>query len=1090
MGSLLGFRPPQFSEEVAWRPAWLQQHHVEPFDEQTTPEQKFTNITTGKDVNLSSRDEGRYDSCHLFLSGEDNSPASLAQSSGNEVVHFHLHLSPDGISQHMPSSLLDTSQAGRIASNNVLSVHQTEVSSAGQEEMENQFRMGYYVDVVNLPPLTSQQETSDLVCPQSPAKDKDVTINNEENAGYLKVSDINEAVELSIAASEALIIHDMVKSSPSAKSLAAAAVLEIALRVRQARLEGLEDGFHCPTEDIDEMDFLSDLDESDMADAFDDVGLSVSNLDDLRACASTISQVKDTPSLENHYGCDEGRGAPKVDCDDISVKQRSTDILDMARHEGKYLPIEVLDFDRQKNLIDDPTFGLKTFVVASHNNSVVHLSLTANSDVPATTKAKEGVDFATENMTSFQPQTNLNCPPHAWSNVNNERADNLTIVSSDRFQSRWIGGWMWKKEINVHALAEHDNAKSIPKFLVGETSYLSESADIAPDENSFVQDQDKGSHMASQSSIPKDLHNRDDEGILFSQDIMRSCSLSLVDPLCSVVPCSISSENACSTLAENPNDEVDAGKCLRPASEYSNLNLQRTSCLNPEFVHEERQAVSIINGEGSKCTVRKQLTSLKTYSMVLPQCSAFVERDNIYCNRSFPSEYSSGLLSAKQNVGFKRGSTGLPSLDFIRKCSTAREIEGNYETLVVQNPVTDLMNQKRNNDETAKDVTELQVHMEKARCSPLILSRGKRSRFQASKEFVNDFSREENPEHSAIQKSDSKFPQRKNLKKEQLKCKIACDADVQARKRVRFSDTEIQLPQKKDLRKMQSSHRDCSTTRAGKRLRHSNPKFKSAVQEVKKSQTNCLAQIINRLIFRDIEFLLTGFPRQKEKETEGLIRKHGGIVLADIPSPPNLRGKRSSKLKLQKLPIVLCFRKLETTKFLYGCAVNAYILNVNWLIDSVAAGYALPRDKYMIISNHVGEKCTRIGRPLCCNNHNYIFDGVGIMLHGKHSFCTRLSKVVKHGGGKVFKTLQLLVQNLNAEKISAGVIVAEDESRVSRHLKHCASEGKIPMMPASWIINSLHSGKLLPFMENRHSSSLPRIKILDFPDSMALSEEI
>ncbi|CAL5392154.1 unnamed protein product [Camellia sinensis] len=38
-------------------------------------------------------------------------------------------------------------------------------------------------------------------------------------------------------------------------------------------------------------------------------------------------------------------------------------------------------------------------------------------------------------------------------------------------------------------------------------------------------------------------------------------------------------------------------------------------------------------------------------------------------------------------------------------------------------------------------------------------------------------------------------------------------------------------------------------------------------------------------------------------------------------------------------------RRLEMTKFLYGCAVNSYILNVNWLIDSVAAGYALPRDK-------------------------------------------------------------------------------------------------------------------------------------------------
>ncbi|GMP98092.1 hypothetical protein CsSME_00046111 [Camellia sinensis var. sinensis] len=111
-------------------------------------------------------------------------------------------------------------------------------------------------------------------------------------------------------------------------------------------------------------------------------------------------------------------------------------------------------------------------------------------------------------------------------------------------------------------------------------------------------------------------------------------------------------------------------------------------------------------------------------------------------------------------------------------------------------------------------------------------------------------------------------------------------------------------------------------------------------------------------------------------------------------------------------------------------------------------------------------------------------------VHIKRNYSSLFFVDCQHGGGKVFKTLQLLVQNLNAEKISAGVIVAEDESRVSRHLKHCASEGKIPMMPASWIINSLHSGKLLPFMENRHSSSLPRIKILDFPDSMAMSEEI
>jgi hypothetical protein len=46
----------------------------------------------------------------------------------------------------------------------------------------------------------------------------------------------------------------------------------------------------------------------------------------------------------------------------------------------------------------------------------------------------------------------------------------------------------------------------------------------------------------------------------------------------------------------------------------------------------------------------------------------------------------------------------------------------------------------------------------------------------------------------------------------------------------------------------------------------------------------------------------------------------------------------------------------------------------------------------------------------------------------------------------VFKTLQWLVQSLDNEKIFVGAIVAEDESRVSRHLKHCALEREIPMM--------------------------------------------
>lgn len=53
--------------------------------------------------------------------------------------------------------------------------------------------------------------------------------------------------------------------------------------------------------------------------------------------------------------------------------------------------------------------------------------------------------------------------------------------------------------------------------------------------------------------------------------------------------------------------------------------------------------------------------------------------------------------------------------------------------------------------------------------------------------------------------------------------------------------------------------------------------------------------------------------------------------------------------------------------------------------------------------------------------------------------------VPQHGGGQVFKTLLELVQNRDDEKIVTGVIVTENERSASRHLKHCASEGKIPI---------------------------------------------
>lgn len=546
---------------------------------------------------------------------------------------------------------------------------------------------------------------------------------------------------------------------------------------------------------------------------------------------------------------------------------------------------------------------------------------------------------------------------------------------------------------------QYNNARSIRAFFVGETSFLSESADIAPDENSVVHKHDKGTNMASQSSVPFDgSHRKDDEEILFP-------SPSFVDPLCSVVLCSISSAKGCSNLPLNNKDEADAGNCFIPTTKHT------------EF----------ISGDSSQPTVRRQVTSLGIYSTLLPSCGPYLEKESIFPDSSFPVKHDVELVSS-----------------------------------VIQSPATGLMNEMRNCEATTKDEAVLLINkqLETGKSSSLILSHGENQFFHNFKSFLSEFSGDEDPKGNVVPGKDLELFQSKNNQKVDSKCRKSRDDQVPVRKRVRFSEPESHFPQANTLQKLQTTttNRNRSSTRTSKNSRVEEVK----IHLMKHRDMDSKKRLI---IFQNIDFMLTGFTSKKEKEIEGLIRKHGGNVLSDIPFPTS-RGKRISRSKkCQPLPVILCSKKLQTTKFLFGCAVNTFILTVNWLIDSIGAGFLLLPDKYLILPNRAGEKC-KIGKPVVCHNHHHFFDSVGIMLQGKPNFCTKMAKVVEHGGGLVFKTLQWLVNSIDNGKIYAGAIVAEDESQVSRHLKQCASERNITVVPVSWIVKSLHVGRLILFPQN------------------------
>ncbi|KAM0835065.1 hypothetical protein ACQ4PT_063177 [Festuca glaucescens] len=244
-------------------------------------------------------------------------------------------------------------------------------------------------------------------------------------------------------------------------------------------------------------------------------------------------------------------------------------------------------------------------------------------------------------------------------------------------------------------------------------------------------------------------------------------------------------------------------------------------------------------------------------------------------------------------------------------------------------------------------------------------------------------------------------------------------------------------------------------------------------------------------IFQGLEFLLTGFQSHKEKEAESVIQKFGGCVLSKVPPCPFDKKTKLAELVRWKPPIVLSSKKVSTAKFLYGCATDCWILNPNWLFDSLQAGVLLPPGKYFIRQRHTMKESSTFGQSLHLRSNKLIFRGVGFLIHGKISFCSKFSNIIKHGGGQVFVSLQGLIQSLKDKSSSHGIILVANEASASRHLSHCGLEHDIKTAPASWIIGSLFSGKLIPMKKDR-CASFRRIKMPSFQQNHVfdMSQEI
>ncbi|KAG4994379.1 hypothetical protein JHK84_031338 [Glycine max] len=1113
-------RPPHFSEDVAWLPSWLQslgtngsiefvkESQAASYQEAKDLGPSQENGNDEKDFNAISREKGRYKSCHLFLSGDDSSPVSVASSPEN-VFHCSLRLSSDVDSLFCLNQDMNESH-DVVEPSEVLSLQPFQPT----DFIENMHSM--------MDPLTCEQDVLATFIPETVEKGASKSlIDTIDSVGQQKEgsevkdfegADVSNAVKLSIAASEALVIHDLVKMDSVLETMRTEAVLEVALRVKQARLEGLEDGFQSSNEESNYSDSLSDLDDFIMEDTYEDIGLPIDVPVENNLCSSTIFQVKGVSGAENDSRCNnkhsDGELTSQLANFDDKSKQKQLE-ANVEREVQQDSPRYSLHCEKEMHS-DDPGLGENTLKHFDDNLRISHQCIKYSTDVLAPNQFTsitgffynvidatlistfQTVGLTMVGLTSIKPPNSVNLPLVENSGNFNDLYCMCTFFHEFKhldtlscFTCILTTLFSFWKELDSSSLNQN-NAKWIPKILVRETSFLTESVDIVPDENSFVLKHHPKCSIGSQLSVPsEDSHNKRDEGILQSQDVIRCSSLSLTDPLCSVVPCSLSLEHVnYNTDIDKKNDTKDFVPSI---SEFEVDNFQSILDKNVKFGCSDEKIMSISDGKDIPITetmmdeqitgklTRIEHTCLKTYSMIIP-------------NQDFNLKYNLDELPTDQSMGSAASlGTKISQSQSASKHADENKNKDN-QPLVDHKSTLEITDDKSGNELKAADASDISTEPTQNRRSPLILNHRIRRCLQGPMNVANGISVEKIMTQHVVPEAVAQNRQNNNLNKLQLESNNVHSGHVRVRKQVHFSEKVEELHPKRKCSKLESSHKRCSSVRA-KRGRVSKS-LTTSVPCMKHSLTNYCRSAVNEFIFQGIEFLLTGISSQKERNMEALIRNSGGVVLYDIPSPQNSGGKRNSTL--YHFPIILCMRKLQTTKFLYGCAVGASILKVDWITDCVASRTILQPEKYMILPNRKDMKWTRIGTTIHHRNQKDIFERVGILLHGKPSFCTKLACIIKHGGGHVFKTLQGLEWSTDEERTLVGAIVVEDKATISRHLKHCAKERNIPIMPFSWIIKSLYSGKLLPFTEEKNTLSLPfvNVKVSEVPSSSDMSEEI
>ena len=358
--------------------------------------------------------------------------------------------------------------------------------------------------------------------------------------------------------------------------------------------------------------------------------------------------------------------------------------------------------------------------------------------------------------------------------------------------------------------------KNICNLFVRETSYLSESMDIVSDQNSAVHNNHTSNALES-GKYYEDLRNAASEGALISQ-VAAESSPSFVDPLCSMVPCSISVEIDDTIV---PINYSDVHQVLDAFQTHPSTRIPTES---PQLIYGDkdenlsRDEHDDLESHDIVAPVVRTLTSLRTYSIGLPGISDFSFKRNDSCEFVNSGEYDARVFSysAKSNEKDRSHTIKQPPVNMenevmrpfsveeligcpntsekkdFEKQTPANSVFGSTSAIYTkENHVKDACGTPAKDDfeRTAENVGQMHVHLEEIPASPLSLCHRTR-RFKVLKLHADEVATMNIVEHQDPV-SDTICQYISKRRPDQVR--DLSTSKMPPRKRVRFSEVDSKL---------------------------------------------------------------------------------------------------------------------------------------------------------------------------------------------------------------------------------------------------------------------------------------------------------